>query len=101
MCDRPLPATCKDIYWRSPHSRPMRSRVFVTVRSPSLCLSHSHAAAACVGFAAVGPASRGYRSISARSAARQSGAAAPRASANAGSATLAADVKKLKRLVSA
>ena len=34
----------------------MRSRVCVTVRCPSVCLSHSLAAAACAGFAAVGPA---------------------------------------------
>ena len=43
---------------------------------PSVCLSQlSTAAAACVGFAAVGPADRRYRSIAARLALSCSGAA--------------------------
>ena len=36
----------------------MWSRVYVTVRCPSVCLSHLPAAAVCDGFAAVGPAVR-------------------------------------------
>ena len=55
-------------------------------------LSNSPAAAACGGFAAVGPAGRKYRSLAARSALQQHGAATPRAAANAGSATFSADV---------
>ena len=71
----------------------MRSRVYVTVRCPSDRLSaHSPAAAACGGFAAVGPAGRRYRSIAARPAPQQHRAAARRAAANAGSATFSADV---------
>ena len=54
----------------------------------SVCLSHSPAAAAYGGFAAVGPADRKYRSIAARPAPQQHGATA----ANAGSATFTADV---------
>ena len=50
--------------------------VHVTVRCPSVspfvCLSHlSTAAAACGGFAALGPAGRRYRSISARAVSRR------------------------------
>ena len=56
---------------------------------PSVCLFHSPAAAACGGFAAVRPAGRRYRSIAVRPAPQQHGAAA----ANAGSATLSADVE--------
>ena len=37
----------------------MRSRVYETVRRPSVSLSHSPAAAACSGFAAVGSAGIG------------------------------------------
>jgi len=37
----------------------------VKVRCPSVCLSHSPAAEACGGFAAVGPVGRRYRSIAA------------------------------------
>ena len=44
---------------------------------PSVCLSHSPAAAACSGFAALGLAGRRYRSV---------------AAANVGSATLSAYV---------
>jgi len=54
----------------------------VSVRR-SVSLSHSPAAAACGGFAAVGPAGR----IAARPALQQHGTAARRATANAGSAT--------------
>jgi len=48
-------------------------RVYVTARCPSVCLSvclsrRSTAAAACDGFAAVGPAGRRYQSIAARPA---------------------------------
>jgi len=56
--------------------------VSVSVRR-SVSLSHSPAAAACGGFAAVGPAGR----IAARPALQQHGTAARRATANAGSAT--------------
>ena len=80
-------SACRVYLWHS-----MRSRVCVTVRCPSVCLSHSLAAAACAGFAAVGPAGRRYRSIAARPAPQQHGAAARRAAANAGSATFTADV---------
>ena len=59
---------------------------------PSVCLSHSPAAAACGGFAAVGPAGRRYRSITARPARNQHGAAARHAAANTGSATFSAYV---------
>ena len=38
-------------FWQCPHS--MRSRVYVMVRCPSVCLSHLPVAAACSGFAAV------------------------------------------------
>jgi len=41
-------------------------RIYVTLRCPSVGLSHSSAATACGGFAAVGPAGRRYRSIDAR-----------------------------------
>jgi len=68
--------------------RSMRSRVYVTVRCPSVCLFQSSAAAACGGFAAVGPAGRRYRWI----APQQNGAAARHAAANAGSGTFTADV---------
>ena len=63
----------------------MRSRVYVTVRCPSDCLSHPLAAATCDGFAAVGPAGRRYRSIAARPA------------ANVGSATFTADLAQTCR----
>ena len=82
----PAVVTDQQDYWHCPHS--MRSRIYETVRRPSVCLSHSPAAAACAGFAAVGPAGRRYRSIAARPAPQpQHGAAARRAAANAGSAT--------------
>ena len=68
-----------------------RSAVPLSVR-PSVRLSHSPAAAACGGFAAVGPADRRYRSTAARPAPQQHSAAARRAAANAGSATFRADV---------
>jgi len=61
----------------------MSSRVYETVRCPSVCLSRSHAAAAC-------GAGLRYRSIAARPAPQQHGAAARRAAANAGSATFSA-----------
>ena len=51
-------------------------------------LSQLPAAAACGGFAAVGPAGKRYRSTAARPAPQQHGAAA----ANAGSVTFTADV---------
>ena len=44
----------------------MRSRVYETVRCPSVCLSYTPAAAACGGFAAVSQVGRRYRSIAAR-----------------------------------
>ena len=74
-------------YWHCPHS--MRSRIYATVRCPS----HSPAAAACGGFAAVRPAARRCRSIAARPVPQQHGAAARRAAANAGSATFSAYVR--------
>ena len=55
-----------------------RRGVRLSVR-PSVCLSHSPAAAACCGFAAVGPASKGHRLI-----------ATACVRSNAGSATLSA-----------
>ena len=72
-------------YWYCPRSM----HVYVTVRCPSVCLSHSPAAAACCRFAAVGPAGRRYQSIAARPVPRKHGAAA----ANAGSVTFTADVR--------
>ena len=67
-----------------------------TIRCASICpsvrLSRSPAAAACGGFAALGPAGRRYRSIAERPAPQQHGAAARRAAANAGSATFTAYV---------
>jgi len=63
----------------------MRNRVYVTVRCPSVRLSHSFAAAACGGFAAVGPAGGIHRSTAARPAPQQHCTAA-----NTGSATLTA-----------
>ena len=53
---RSLPCTLK--YRNCPHT--MWSRVYVTVRCPSVCLSRSSAALRCCGFAAVGPASRNH-----------------------------------------
>ena len=64
-------------YWHCSHSITVTyphivaacSRVYVTVRCPSVCPSASQistAAAACGGFAAVSPAGRRYRSIAAR-----------------------------------
>ena len=76
--------------WHCPHS--MWSRVYVTVRCLSVCLSHSPAAATCGEFAAVGPAWKRYRSIAARPAPQQHAFAARRSAANAGSATFTADV---------
>ena len=73
-------------YWYCPRSM----HVYVTVRCPSVCLSHSPAAAACGRFAAVGPAGRRYQSIAARPVPRKHGAAA----ANAGSVTFTADVRR-------
>ena len=82
----PAVVTDQQDYWHCPHS--MRSRIYETVRCPSVCLSHSPAAAACGKSAAVGPAGRRYRSIAVRPAPQpQHGAAARRAAANAGSAT--------------
>ena len=54
----------------------VRSRVYETVRYPSVCLSHLPRS----GFAAVGPAGRRYRSIAARPAPQQRGVAARRSS---------------------
>jgi len=48
----------RHVHESSQHS--MRSRVYEMVRCPSVCLSHSPAAAACDGFAAVGPAGSRY-----------------------------------------
>ena len=62
---------------------------------PSVCLSNSPTAAACGGFAAVGPANRRHRSVAARPASQQHGAAARRAAANAGSATLSVYVRRV------
>ena len=62
---------------------------------PSVCLSHSVAAHRCGGFAAVGPARAGDTDRllhGQRPAVSSSPAAARRAAANAGSATLSADV---------
>ena len=67
-------------------------QAYVTVRCPSVCLSHSPVVASCGGFAAVGPAGRRYRSIAARPALQQYGSAARRAAANAGSASFTAGV---------
>jgi len=60
----------------------------------SVRLSHPAAARRCCGFAAVGPAARRYRSIAARPAVSSSRAAARHTAANAGSATLSADVRR-------
>ena len=61
-------------------------RVYVSARCPSVCVFIlSTAAAACGGFAAVGPAGRRYRSTAAAAAARRS-------AANASSVSLSADV---------
>ena len=77
------------LYWHCSHS--MRSTVYVMVWCSSVCLSiclfHSPAAAACGGFAAVGPVGRRYRSIAARPAPQQHVATEWRAAENAGSAT--------------
>ena len=43
----------------------MWRRVCVMVPCPSVCLSHSPSAAACSGFAAVGPAGRRHRPVAA------------------------------------
>ena len=57
-------------YWHCP--RGMRSRVYVTIGCPSVCLVHrSTAAAACGGFAAERPADRTYRSTAAAASAQQ------------------------------
>ena len=74
-------------YWHCWHGR--RNRFYA--RRPSVCLSHSPAAAACGGFAAVGPAGRRYRSIAARLAPQQRGTSVQRTAGNVGSATLTAD----------
>ena len=55
-------------------ARMLCGRVYVTLRCPFVCRFHSSAAAACGGFAAVGPAVRTYRSIAARPAPQQHGA---------------------------
>jgi len=71
----PPPRLSDDNYHRHcPHS--MRSRLYVTVRRPSVrpsvCLSHrSTAAAACGEFAAERPAGRTYRSTAAGAGAPQ------------------------------
>ena len=70
----------------------MRSRIYETVRCPSVCLSYFSAASAGGRFAAVGLAGRKYRSIVARSAPQQQGAAERRAAENAGSALFSANV---------
>ena len=74
-------------YWHC--SRSMLSKVCETVRCPSVCPSHSPAAAGGDGFAAVGPAGRRYRSIAARRPATARGRST-RAAANAGTATFSA-----------
>ena len=81
---------CKSLHLLDSHTIP--SSVYETARCPSVCLSRSPVAAACGGFAAVSPAGRIYRLLAARPAPQQHGAAARRAAADAGSATLAADV---------
>jgi len=58
---------------------------------PSVCLSHLPTAAACSGFAAVGPAGRRYRSVATRSAPQQHGATAWCAAADVGSVVFTAD----------
>ena len=88
-----IAATNFDHYWHRRHS--IRIRVYETVRYLSVFSSvrlsvRSPAAAACGGFAAVGPAGSRYRSIAARPAPQQHGAAARRTAANAGSATFSA-----------
>jgi len=88
-----IAATNFDHYWHRRHS--IRIRVYETIRYLSIFSSvrlsvRSPAAAACGGFAAVGPAGSRYRSIAARSAPQQHGAAARRTAANAGSATFSA-----------
>ena len=55
-----------EYYWHCPHS--MWSRVYETVEHLSVRLSHWSTAAACGGFAAVGPPAWRYRSIAARPA---------------------------------
>ena len=56
--------TESSLYRRLPHS--VRTRVYLTVGCPSVCLPQlSTAAAACGGFAAVSPAGRRHRSIAA------------------------------------
>ena len=54
--------TTKQFYWHWSHG------IYETVRCPSVCVSHSPAAAACGGFAAVGPADRRHRSTAAAAA---------------------------------
>jgi len=73
-------------YWRCPHS--MRSRVYETVRCPSICPSVCPIRGS--GFAAMGPSGRTYRSIAVRPALQQHEDTAQRAAANAGSATFPA-----------
>ena len=63
-----------------------------TVRCPSVCLSHSPAAAAYDEFAAVGPAGRRYQLIAASPAPQQHGAAAQHAATDAGSVSFLACV---------
>ena len=77
------------ITWHYPRST--RSRVYVTVRCPSVCLSYD-------GFAAARPAGRKYRSISAVSTERRAAAAVPHehgpAAGNAGGAMLTAGQRR-------
>ena len=73
-------------YWRWPHS--MRSRVYETVRCPSICPSVCPIRGS--GFAAMGPSGRTYRSIAVWPALQRHEDTAQRAAANAGSATFPA-----------
>jgi len=65
---------CSLTIWHHPHS--MRSSVYASIGRLSV-RPPAHPAAACCGFAAVGPAARIYRSIAVRPAGRRLEAAAP------------------------
>jgi len=77
-------------HWHCLHS--MQSRVYATVGRPSIRLSHQAATRCCYRFAAVGPAARRYQLIAAWPVVSSSCTVAWRAAANAGSATLLANV---------
>ena len=81
-------------FWHCAHS--MRSRVYKTVRCPSVSLSHqSNAAAACGGFAAERRTRKRYRSTAPGSSSA-AGGAARRSTANAGNVMLTAELTRLK-----